>query len=319
MIGASGGSRSKERKYREEGKEMKTDASPKELVIVRLIEPGRYDIGNCVEGDAMMLNLQWMQMLKLKKVFGKDVDLNMLKDFHRCRLQVLVGSGHDLVAFETFLNKLEYHQTRCVQYYTHETANSLCAHSLQRYNQCTEKISINNILEPYCDDTNFMPCQISISLYGCMFEGLKIELFVTLFSLMQEDDAFEAIEIWANSDIVQHALNVSQGTFGNWELINTTMHYVEGKNDTFCYSYDIFSSFVYHKKLTTKNCRALIFSGDQDMTFPYVGIERWIASLGVRVEIPWNPYYVDDQVGGYEMTYGENDFIDNTKNEQAKC
>ncbi|KAL8268617.1 hypothetical protein R6Q59_002415, partial [Mikania micrantha] len=162
------------------------------------------------------------------------------------------------------------------------TANSLCAHSLQRYNQCTEKISINNILEPYCDDTNFMPCQ--------------------------EDDAFEAIEIWANGDNVQRALNVSQGTFGNWELINTTMHYAEGKNDTFCYSYDIFSSFAYHKKLTTKNCRALIFSGDHDMTFPYVGIERWIASLGVRVEIPWNPYYVDDQVGGYEMTYGENDF-----------
>ncbi|KAI3796463.1 hypothetical protein L1987_39134 [Smallanthus sonchifolius] len=36
------------------------------------------------------------------------------------------------------------------------------------------------------------------------------------------------------------------------------------------------------------------------MTFPYVGIEQWIASLGIRVEIPW--------VGGYEMTYAENDF-----------
>lgn len=39
--------------------------------------------------------------------YGKDVDLNKLKDFHRRRLQVLVESGPDLLAFETIPNKLE--------------------------------------------------------------------------------------------------------------------------------------------------------------------------------------------------------------------
>lgn len=34
------------------------------------------------------------------------------------------------------------------------------------------------------------------------------------------------------------------------------------------------------------------------MTFPYVGIEQWIASLDIKVEIPWAPFYVDGQVGG---------------------
>ncbi|KAJ0837619.1 putative sinapoylglucose--sinapoylglucose O-sinapoyltransferase [Helianthus annuus] len=132
-----------------------------------------------------------------------------------------------------------------------DTANPLCAHSLQRYKQ---------------------------------------------------EDAFEAIQIWANTDTAQHALNISQGTIGKWDLINTTMHYAEGKNDTFCYSYDVFSSFAYHKKLTRKNCRALIFSGDHDMTFPYVGIEQWIASLNIKViEEPWEPYYVDGQVGGCDL------------------
>ncbi|KAK9051095.1 hypothetical protein SSX86_027721 [Deinandra increscens subsp. villosa] len=39
--------------------------------------------------------------------YGDDVDLNKLKDFHRRRLQVLVESGPDLLAFETIPNKLE--------------------------------------------------------------------------------------------------------------------------------------------------------------------------------------------------------------------
>lgn len=32
-----------------------------------------------------------------------------------------------------------------------------------------------------------------------------------------------------------------------------TIHYFQGKNDTACYSYDIFSSFAYHKKLVRKS------------------------------------------------------------------
>ncbi|CAL5415130.1 unnamed protein product [Camellia sinensis] len=39
--------------------------------------------------------------------YGPNVDLDKLKDFHRCRLQVLVEAGPDLLAFETIPNKLE--------------------------------------------------------------------------------------------------------------------------------------------------------------------------------------------------------------------
>lgn len=39
--------------------------------------------------------------------YGPGVDLEKLKDFHRRRLQVLVESGPDLLAFETIPNKLE--------------------------------------------------------------------------------------------------------------------------------------------------------------------------------------------------------------------
>ncbi|MED6148592.1 Nuclear SAM-dependent mono-and asymmetric methyltransferase [Stylosanthes scabra] len=39
--------------------------------------------------------------------YGPNVTLEKLKDFHRRRLQVLVGAGPDLIAFESFPNKLE--------------------------------------------------------------------------------------------------------------------------------------------------------------------------------------------------------------------
>lgn len=40
-------------------------------------------------------------------VYGKNVSLETLKDFHRRRVQVLAESGADLIAFETIPNKLE--------------------------------------------------------------------------------------------------------------------------------------------------------------------------------------------------------------------
>ncbi|KVE54081.1 serine carboxypeptidase-like 17 [Cynara cardunculus var. scolymus] len=163
-----------------------------------------------------------------------------------------------------------------------DTLNTLCANSLQRYEQCTCRITLDYILEPFCDEND--------PLSDCQ-------------------DAFtKVVEIWANTEVVQQALNVRQGKIGKWELLNDTLHYKQGKNDTECYAYDIFSSFPYHKKLSSKNCRALILSGDHDMTFPYVGIEQWITSLDIEIEIPWHPFYVDGQVGGYQMKYAQNDY-----------
>nr|GEY33829.1 peptidase S10, serine carboxypeptidase, alpha/beta hydrolase fold protein [Tanacetum cinerariifolium] len=43
--------------------------------------------------------------------------------------------------------------------------------------------------------------------------------------------------------------------------------------------------------------------GDHDMTFPYVGTQKWIKSLKLRVETPWKPWFVRNQVAGYAKTY----------------
>ncbi|KAI3683070.1 hypothetical protein L1987_83570 [Smallanthus sonchifolius] len=159
------------------------------------------------------------------------------------------------------------------------SANSVCLNSLQRFQECTSLINLDNILEPFCDELD--PTQ------DC------------------GDDFGSAITTWANTQVVQQALNVRQGKVEKVELRNETLRYSQGKNDTAFYSYDIFSSFPYHKKLSSKNCRALIISGDHDMTFPYVGVQQWISALNLQLEAPWEPYYVDGQVGGYEMKYAK--------------
>ncbi|KAD7477785.1 hypothetical protein E3N88_00921 [Mikania micrantha] len=156
-------------------------------------------------------------------------------------------------------------------------ANSACRKSLLGYEKCTSRINFDNILEPVSDDS-------------------KYNIGIT------------AINNWANMEVVQQALNVHQGMVGKFDENNYTIHYSEGKNDTICYAYDIFSSFSYHKKLSAKSCRALIFSGDHDLTFPYVGVEQWISSLNLEVEAPWEPFYVDNQVGGYLTRYELNNY-----------
>ncbi|GKA54207.1 serine carboxypeptidase-like protein 16 [Tanacetum coccineum] len=165
-------------------------------------------------------------------------------------------------------------------YVNTDTNNSFCAYSLQRYKECTSRINFENILLPRCDESN-PEC---------------LEYF------------YKFTNVWANTEAVQRALNVRQGMIGKWEPINMTIHYIQGKNDTDCYSYDILSSFAYHKKLVRKKCRALVFSGDHDLTFPYVGDKEWIASLDMKVETPWKPFYVDGQVGGYEESYAQDDY-----------
>ncbi|KAL8246178.1 hypothetical protein R6Q59_007394 [Mikania micrantha] len=155
--------------------------------------------------------------------------------------------------------------------------NSACTRSLQSYEECTSRINFSNILDPFSDD---------------------------------EDNSNDtlAINTWANMEVVQQALNVRQGMVEKFVSINSTLHYRQGKNDTFYYAYDIFSSFSYHKKLSTKSCRALIFNGDHDLTFPYVGVEQWISSLNLEVEAPWKPFYLDSQVGGYVTKYAQNNY-----------
>jgi serine carboxypeptidase-like clade 1 len=69
-------------------------------------------------------------------------------------------------------------------------------------------------------------------------------------------------------------------------------------NDGTPYTTDIWSSLEYHRSLTSKGYRSLIYSGDHDMTVPFIGTQAWIRALGFLVVDEWRPWYVTGQVAG---------------------
>lgn len=117
-------------------------------------------------------------------------------------------------------------------YIYNDPSNNRCSDNLQQVDECTNGINLSNILEPLCDAENPEPT--------CREAGNVL------------------IDVWANDKDVQKALHVREGTIETWEMTNETIHFYLYKNDTICYSYDIFSSIIYYKQLTTKSCRVLI-------------------------------------------------------------
>ncbi|KAL4562379.1 hypothetical protein LXL04_034581 [Taraxacum kok-saghyz] len=173
-------------------------------------------------------------------------------------------------------------QTCKGNYISNELHNVLCANNLQWVNECTSKINLENILDPLCDTTYKDPtCR---------------------------EARYLLIGIWANQKDVRKALNVREGTIGKWIIKNESLHYDMGKKDTECYKYDVFSTIPIHKQLLTKKCQYIIICGDHDMTFPHVGTERWIRSLNLPVEKKWEPWFVNSQIAGYQMTYAKSEY-----------
>ncbi|KAF3641148.1 Serine carboxypeptidase-like 1 [Capsicum annuum] len=62
----------------------------------------------------------------------------------------------------------------------------------------------------------------------------------------------------------------------------------------------------YHTNLSAKGYRSLIYSGDHDLTIPFISTEAWIRSLNYSVIDDWRKWIVNGQVAGYTKTYSNN-------------
>ncbi|CAG7890443.1 unnamed protein product [Brassica rapa] len=100
-------------------------------------------------------------------------------------------------------------------------------------------------------------------------------------------------EYWANNESVRKALKVVKGTTRKWKRCDYNMR---------C-PHDIISSIPYHLNNSIKGYRSLIFSGDHDMTIPYVATQAWIRSLNYSITEKWRPWMILDKVAGYTKTY----------------
>ncbi|XP_062006124.1 serine carboxypeptidase-like 20 [Rosa rugosa] len=102
---------------------------------------------------------------------------------------------------------------------------------------------------------------------------------------------------WLNDPAVREAIHAKPASVsGPWELCS----------DRISYYHDAGSMIPYHRNLTTKGYKAIIFSGDHDMCVPYTGSQAWTSSLGYKVIDQWRSWLSNDQVAGYLQAY-END------------
>ncbi|KAL2935854.1 Serine carboxypeptidase 1 [Bienertia sinuspersici] len=83
---------------------------------------------------------------------------------------------------------------------------------------------------------------------------------------------------------------------GRWELCTARISY----------NHDAGSMIKYHKDLTSRGYRALIYSGDHDMCVPYTGSEAWTKSVGYKVVDEWRPWVCNEQVSGFTQGYEKN-------------
>nr|AZH81167.1 serine carboxypeptidase-like protein [Gastrodia elata] len=180
-------------------------------------------------------------------------------------------------------------QTNCVSEDYQKPNKAICAAHLQVFNKFVSEINSFGILEPVCSD------EPPTSLVGVSKLHRSLEETTDISCITPDLLA----NYWANNHITRNYLKIKTGKVGRWHRCNFNFA-------TFNYNRSIPSSVPYHKNLTTKGYRALVYSGDHDLRIPYLGTLEWIKSLGFLVLDPWRSWHSGGQVAGYTMAFANN-------------
>ncbi|KAL0926153.1 hypothetical protein M5K25_004546 [Dendrobium thyrsiflorum] len=175
-----------------------------------------------------------------------------------------------------------------------------CAARLNAFLKYRQELSVDNILDPKCASDRPRPKDSAREYYK---RSLKENSFGQLFhppetpELRCKGYAYYLGYFWANKNVTKDVLQIKkfacmikQGTVSEWQRCNNLD-----------YLYDIPSSLPYQLNLLKRGYRALVYSGDHDMMFPFVGTKLWIKSLNLTVLDPWRSWSVDNQVAGLDL------------------
>ncbi|CAK7330203.1 unnamed protein product [Dovyalis caffra] len=183
------------------------------------------------------------------------------------------------------------------EYLNPNQSNASCMEDILAIKACIGKVFTGQILEPLCKEASPKP---KVSKWDPM---LLIDDDSDILLLSPHIPRpwcrhynYVYIYIWANDKTVRDALHIRKGTKKDWKRCNKTLSYLK----------NVASAVDYHRNLTKKPYRALVYSGDHDMTIPYIGTHEWIESLNLTVKDDWEPWFVDGQVAGYAMLYAYN-------------
>ncbi|GAB4859312.1 hypothetical protein Ancab_010774 [Ancistrocladus abbreviatus] len=174
-----------------------------------------------------------------------------------------------------------------------DSNNTACMKEIQAIKDCTRDLYMPHILEPTC---SWESQKLDITKWdqNAFQENINfLHLSRSSPQLWCRAMNYYLSSLWMNSRVCQDGLGVREGTVKNWIRCRKDLSYTT----------DVNSTFDYHKSLTSKFLRALIYSGDQDLLVPYVGTRQWIKALSLPVTDNWRPWFQDGQVAGYTSKY----------------
>ncbi|KAD3338559.1 hypothetical protein E3N88_34080 [Mikania micrantha] len=193
-------------------------------------------------------------------------------------------------------------------------ANLRCMSDIDEVNKRLAGINVLHILDPNCNQpTNFVNAENPTGREKRSFVDVNsMQMVYTKYSVNDttcSSDGKQYSNIWANDKSVMKALGVREGTIKEWTQCNSNMSFRYGANSMPLYETNVPSSVLYHRKLTKRNCRGLVFSGDYDLLIPHSGTLNWINSLNLVVtDSDWEAWYFGNQVAGYKTTFARKNY-----------
>uniref|UniRef100_A0A7C9DG00 Uncharacterized protein n=1 Tax=Opuntia streptacantha TaxID=393608 RepID=A0A7C9DG00_OPUST len=170
--------------------------------------------------------------------------------------------------------------------------NTGCILALQNIANAVDSIHEENILEPTCNLESPRPSKKGLTKNYRKEESVAMDTNFPKRWCRSQNHILS--DIWANSKRVQEALHIREETVEEWVRCNRSLP---------GYKKNVISSLLYHQNFTNKLIRVLIYSGDQDISIPYIGTLEWIKKLKVPINDNWRPWFTNGQVAGYVTEY----------------
>ncbi|KAJ3672801.1 hypothetical protein LUZ60_006175 [Juncus effusus] len=179
-------------------------------------------------------------------------------------------------------------------------SNKLCSDALAAVDNAQSETNAIHVLEPVCHEESK---STSTSTY--MVENRRILSEEEQLGLLEPTeytsfkcraDTYSLQVYWANNNLAREALHITKGTVEEWVRCKKGLPF----------AHDLPGMTRYHRNVTIRGYRALVYSGDHDRVVPFLGTQAWVRSLEFSIVDDWRAWHVSGQAAGFTITYSNN-------------